>query len=80
MMEITKALKCYQNLYQVVVCPWPGVIYMFEVVKKTQNLFPCKNQVSGERYRAVGPLVDNVVLNMEGFQINDCDCYVGIWS
>ena len=29
MMEITRALKCCQNLYQVVICPRPGDFFFF---------------------------------------------------
>ena len=56
-MTIIKALKCCQNLYQVVVCPCPGAIYMFEIVKKCTISLPAQDQLSGERYRTVGPLV-----------------------
>ena len=37
--------------------PLPRAIYMFEIVKKMQNLSPCQDQMSGERDRTVGPLV-----------------------
>ena len=57
MMEIIKALKCCQDLYQVVVCPYPGAIYMFEIVKKCKLSLPAQDQLSGERYRTVGLLV-----------------------
>ena len=57
MMGIIKALKSCQNLYQVVVCPYPEAIYMFEIVKKCKISLPAKDQVSGERYRTVGHLV-----------------------
>ena len=53
------------ELYQLVVCPWPGTICIFEIVekkrkkekKREQNLSHCQDQVSGEHYRTVGPLV-----------------------
>ena len=57
MMEIIKALKCCQNLYQVVVCPCLGAIYSFEVVKKCKIFLPAQAQISGEHYRTIGPLV-----------------------
>ena len=31
MMGIIKALKCCQNLYQVVVCPFPGIFFSNDV-------------------------------------------------
>ena len=40
-----------------VVCPCPGAIYMFEIVKKCQISLPTQDEVAGERYRTVGPLV-----------------------
>ena len=55
MMGIIKALKCCQNLNQVVVCP--GAIEMFEIVKRCKISLPAQDQLSGERYRTVGPLV-----------------------
>ena len=57
MMGIIKALKCCQNLYQVVVCPCAGSIHMFEIVKKCKISHPAQDQLSGERNRIVGPLV-----------------------
>ena len=57
MMEIIKALKCCQNLFQVIVCPCSGAIYMFEIVIKCKISLPTQDQVSGERYRTVSPLV-----------------------
>ena len=59
MMGIIKALKCCQNLYQVVVCPCPGAIYMFEIVKKCKISLPAQDELSGEHYRTVGPLVSD---------------------
>ena len=44
MMEIIKGLKCCQNLYQVVVCPWPGAMYMFEIVKKCKISLPARTR------------------------------------
>ena len=53
MMGIMKALKCCQNLYQVVVCPCPGALYMFEKKNaKSLSLPRTKCQVS-----FIGPLV-----------------------
>ena len=37
--------------------PCPGAIYMVEIVKKCKISLPAQDQVSGERYRTVGPLV-----------------------
>ena len=34
----------------------PGAIFMFEIVKKCKISLPAKDQLSGERYRTVGPL------------------------
>ena len=56
MMGIIKTLKICQNLYQEVVCPCPGAIYMFDIEKKSLSL-PAQDQVSGERYKTVGPLL-----------------------
>ena len=57
MMGIINALKCCQNLYQVVLCPFSGAIYMFEIVEKCKISLPAQDQLSGERYRTVGSLV-----------------------
>ena len=57
MMGIIEALKCCKNVYQVVVCPCHGAIYMFEIVKKCKISLLVHDQVSGKCYRTVGPLV-----------------------
>ena len=57
MMGMIKAFKCSQNLYQDVVCPCPGAIYMFEIVQKCKISLLAQDQLSGERYKTVGPLV-----------------------
>ena len=50
-------LKCCQNLYQEVVCPCNGAIYMIEIVKKCKISLPAQDQLSGEHCKTVGPLV-----------------------
>ena len=62
MMGIIKALKCCQNFYHMVVCPCPGAIHMFEIVKKDKISLPAQDHLSGERYRTVCPLVSLDVL------------------
>ena len=59
MMGILEALKCCQDLYQVVICPCPGAVhmYMFEIVKKWKISLPAQDQVAGEHYRTEGLLV-----------------------
>ena len=57
MIGIIKALKCCQNLYQVVVCLCTGAINKFEIAKKCNVSLPAQDQVSGESYRTVGTLV-----------------------
>ena len=39
MMGIIKAFKCYQNLYQVVVCPYPGAFFSNDNPGLTLNIF-----------------------------------------
>ena len=58
-MGIIKALKCYQNLYQVVRCTCPGAIYMFEIVTKRTISLRAQHQMPSERYRTVVPLVSH---------------------
>ena len=60
MIEIIKALKCCQNLYQVLVCPCPVAIYIFEIVKKCKISLPAQDRELGERYRTIGPEVLNL--------------------
>ena len=79
MVGIIKALKCCQNLYQVVVCPCHGAIYMhmLEIVKKCKISLPAPDQVSGERYRTFGPLVyDTTTMSYITDKINVSMCVV----
>ena len=72
-MGTIKALKYCQNLYQVVVCPCPGAIYMFEIVKKCKISLRAQDQLSGERCRTAGPLVTNVQLERNGKKVNESE-------
>ena len=49
-----------------VVCPCPGAIYIFEIVKNCKISLPVHDQVAGERYRTVGPLVCKFVTLFSG--------------
>ena len=40
--------------------PYPWAIYMFEIVKKCKMSLSGQNQLSGEHYRTVGPLVHDL--------------------
>ena len=53
MMGITKALKCCQNLYEVVVCPCPGAFLTFLIFMIGSNLFP-DDSVWATPYTALG--------------------------
>ena len=76
MVGIINALKCCQNLYQVVlyqvvVCPCAWATYMFEIVKKCKISLPALDQLSGERYRTVGPQVirsSNLLITKRGIK------------
>ena len=53
-----KSLKMLPKLVPSGCMPMPwGYIYMFEIVKKCKISLPAQDQLSGERYRTVGPLV-----------------------
>ena len=39
--------------------PW-GYIHVVKIVKKCKISLPAQDQVAGERYRTVGPLVYNI--------------------
>ena len=66
---IIKALKCCQNLYQVVVCPISLGLYTVWNCEKVQHLSPCPGP--GEHY--IGPrvrcLMEKMTVMMSSFMI-----------
>ena len=56
--------------------PW-GYI-QFEIVKKCKISHPSQDQVSGERYRTVGPLIQDHVSIPLADEFSKCK-YISIW-
>ena len=63
-----------------VVCPCSGARYMFEIVKTCKISLPAQDQVSGERYRTIAPLVIHLYFLKNKIEREQCPFVNGFCS